>query len=169
MIKISLKSKNKGFSLIEVLITFSVIALVFSMLLSGLVFTNTVNKKVQGDQKIFRDERYINLYIQKQILESEQIIFKKETGTVYLQDLETPELYNYYRSSHGIVYRIKVRKDTLKDIGMGGTSQFADSIPNFSLLLEPDDAIHLDYTLSYAGKTIRRETIIQPGKTVKEP
>lgn len=167
MIKILVKSKNSGFSLIEVLITLSVTTLVFSMLLSGLIFTNTANKKAQGDQKKFCEERYINLYIQKQVLESQEIYLNEETKTVYLQDLETPELYNYYKNSNGIVYRIKVRKDTLKDIGMGGTSQFAESIQDFSLTLEPDKTIHLVYTLSYAGETIQRETIIQYGRLVE--
>ncbi|MGV8907170.1 MAG: type II secretion system protein [Acetobacterium sp.] len=167
MRKISVKSKNNGFSLIEVLMTLSVMALVFSMLLSGLVFTNTANKKARGDQKIFNDERYINLYIQKQVLESQEIYLNEQTGTVYLQDLETPDLYNYYKNSNGIVYRVKVKKSTLKDIGMGGTSQFADNIQDFSLTLEPDNVIHLGYTLSYAGETIQRETIIQYGKLVE--
>lgn len=173
MIKTSLKSKNRGFSLIEVLMTLGMMAMVFSMLLSGIVFTNTANKKAQGDQKIFRDERYINLYIQKQILESEKIFFQKETGIIYLRDPERSEdtppkwYYNYYKNKNQLVYRIKVKEDTLRDIGMGGTSQFADSIQDFSLSLGPDNAILLSYTLSYDGKTIHKETIIQHGKTVE--
>lgn len=169
MIKRALKNKSMGFSLIEVITSLAVISLVFIMLLSGLFFANTANKKAHSNQKIYRDERYLNLYIQKQVLESEKIIFYEETGTVYLRDLETPDLYyNYYTNSNGLVYRIKVNKATLMDIGSGGKSQFADSIQDFSLSLTPDNAIVLRYTLSYAGETIQRETTIQHGKTVEE-
>jgi len=162
-----LKNKNMGFSLFEVITSLAVISLVFMMLLSGLFFSNAANKKAHINQKIYRDERYINLYIQKQVLESEKIFFKN--GTVYLRDLETPDLYyNYYTNSYGLVYRKKVKKDTLMDIGSGETSQFADSIQNFSLSLAPDNAIVLRYTLSYAGETIQREITIQHGKTVEE-
>ncbi|MBK5243507.1 MAG: type II secretion system protein [Eubacteriaceae bacterium] len=168
MIKYALKNKSMGFSLIEVITSLAVISLVFIMLLSGLFFANTANKKAHSNQKIYRDERYLNLYIQKQVLESEKIIFNAETGIVYLRDLETPDLYyNYYTNSNGLVYRIKVKKATLMDIG-GGKSQFADSIQDFSLSLTPDNAVVLRYTLSYAGETIQRETIIQQGKTVEE-
>ena len=168
MIKRGLKNKSMGFSLMEVITSLAVISLVFMMLLSGLFFANTANKKAHINQKIYHDERYLNLYIQKQVLESEKIILNAETGIVYLRDLETPDLYyNYYTNSNGLVYRMKVKKATLMDIG-GGKSQFADSIQDFSLSLTPDNDIVLRYTLSYAGETIQRETIIQHGKTVEE-
>jgi len=163
--------KNKGFSLIELLMTLGVISLVFIMLLTGLFFTATANKKAQINQKMFRDERYLNLYIQKQILESDKIIYKG--GIVYLRDPEKSEdvppkwYYNYYTNSNGLVNRKKVKGDTLKDIGAGGSSQFAEGIQDFSLSLAPNNAIVLRYTLSFSGETIQRETIIQHGKTVE--
>jgi len=162
--------KNKGFSLIELLMTLGVISLVFIMLLTGLFFTATANKKAQINQKIFRDERYLNLYIQKQVLESDEIFVKN--GTVYLRDPEKSEdippkwYYNYYTNSNGLVNRKKVKGDTLKDIGAGGSSQFAEGIQDFSLSLDGNSAIVLSYTLTYAGKEIQRETTIQYGKTV---
>lgn len=168
---IKIPRKNKGFTLIEVMMTLGVISLVFIMLLTGLFFTNTANKKARMNQKIFRDERYINLYIQKQVLESEKIIFKD--GTVYLRDPEKSEdtppkwYYNYYTNNNELVYRKKVKEETLRDIGSGGTSQFAEGIHDFSLTLGPNNTILLSYSLSIEGEMIRKGTTIQYGKTVE--
>lgn len=158
--------KDKGFSLVEMIIALAVISLVFGLLLSGLFFGNLVNHKAKISTKLFHDQRYLNLYFQKQILESEKIYFKE--GRVYLQDLESPDqYYNYYRNVNGLLRRYKVYKGTLTTIGSGGNSQFADSITNFSLSLAPDDAIILRYTLTYEGESVERETIIEHGKTVE--
>lgn len=69
MIKSQFK-KNEGFSLIEVLTALVVISMVLSLLLSGLIYVNTIDKKMAIDQKLFTyNERYLNLYFQKQILQ----------------------------------------------------------------------------------------------------
>lgn len=80
--------------MIEVLTALVVISMVLSLLLSGLIYVNTIDKKMAIDQKLFYNERYLNLYFQKQILRSEKIYVKN--NRVYLQDLESPEHYNYY-------------------------------------------------------------------------
>jgi len=161
------KIKDRGFSLIEVITALAVIALVFMMLLSGLFFANAINKKDRIKQEIFYEERFLNLYFQKQILESERIILK--SGRLYLQDLETHSYYNYYGMTNGIIKRHKVYAANLTTIGSGESSQLADNIMNFSIALDPatDNAIIIKYTLAYEGGTYERETTIQHGKVVE--
>lgn len=157
---------NKGFSLIELMTALMVISLVLVILLSGLSFVNVVKQKAEINQKYFYNERYLNLYFQKQILESERIILK--SNRVYLQDLESPDkYYNYYQYSNGLLKRYKVYEKSFNSIGSGGTSQFADNIEFFSLSLGGNDAVVLEYILSIDGKTFQRETTIQHGKTVE--
>lgn len=156
---------NWGFSLIEVLTSLMVISLVLTMLLSGLIFVNTVNAKAKVNQKLFYSERYINLYFQKQVLKSE-VIYSK-LNRIYLQDLENPDsYYNYYQVNNGFLKRYKVYKNGLTSIGLGGTSQFADNIQCFSLTLGPHNEILLKYTLSIDGESYQRETTIQHGRVV---
>ncbi|KNZ41430.1 prepilin-type N-terminal cleavage/methylation domain-containing protein [Acetobacterium bakii] len=163
------KIKNGGFSLIEMITVLTVIALVFMMLLFGLFFSNTINTKARINQEIFNEERFLNLYFQKQILESRRIIVKSDR--LYLQDLETPNYYNYYIMSNGMIKRYKVYETNLSTIGTGASSQLADNIKNFSISLDPAAAavIILKYTLSYEGETYEREITIEHGKIVEYP
>lgn len=157
--------KNDGFSLIEVLTSLLVISLVLGLLLSGLIFVNTIKEKTRINQKLFYNERYINLYFQKQVLKSEKIYF--QNNRVYLQDLENPDLYyNYYQYSNGFLRRYKVYKDGLNPIGKGGNSQFADNIQSFSLTLGSNQEILLKYTFAIDGEIYHRETTILHGRTV---
>lgn len=157
--------KNEGFSLIEVLTSLVVISLVLGLLLSGLIFVNTIKEKTQINQKLFYSERYLNLYFQKQILKSETIYYK--SNRVYLQDLENPDLYyNYYQYSNGFLRRYKVYKNGLNSIGAGGNSQFTDNIQSFSMTLGPNKEIILKYKLAIDGKVYQRETTIKHGRTV---
>ncbi|MBC3797840.1 prepilin-type N-terminal cleavage/methylation domain-containing protein [Acetobacterium tundrae] len=157
---------NKGFSLIEVITALMVISLVLVMLLSGLIFVNSIDQKAETNQKVSYNERYLNLYFQKQVLESERIIVK--SGRVYLQDLESPDLYyNYYQFRNGFLRRYKVYKGSLNSIGSGGNSQFTDNIQEFSLSLGPNNEIVLEYTLSVDGESFYRKTTIRHGKTVE--
>lgn len=157
---------TRGFSLIELITALMVISLVMLMLLSGLVFVNAVNQKAEIDQKVYYNERYLNLYFQKQVLESERIISK--SNRIYLQDLENPDkYYNYYQYNNGFLRRYKVYKEGLNSIGSGGNSQFSENIQEFSLSLGSNNEIVLEYTLSIEGKTFHRRTIIQHGKMVE--
>lgn len=158
--------KNDGFSLIEILTSLMIVSLVLGLLLSGLIFVNTVDKKAQINQKLFYSERYLNLYFQKQILKSEKIYFKN--NRIYLQDLESPDrYYNYYRYSNGFLRRYKVYKNGLNPIGTGGNSQFADNIRSFSLTLGPNNEIILKYSLIIEGEIYQRETTIMHGSVVE--
>ncbi|HAZ06861.1 MAG TPA: hypothetical protein DCY58_12790, partial [Acetobacterium sp.] len=83
------KSENdRGFSLIEVLTALMVISLVLGMLLSGLIYINTISNQAKINQELYYNERYIALYFQKQVLKSEKIYYKN--NRIYLQDLESP-------------------------------------------------------------------------------
>lgn len=158
-------SDASGFSLIEVLTSLMVISLVLAMLLSGLIFVNTVKEKAEINQKFYYNERYINLYFQKQVLNSEVIYCKQ--GRIFLQDLENQaEFYNFYRYSGGFLRRYKVYKNNLSLIGSGETSYFTDNIHAFSLTLGPNKEILLKYTLVIDGKLFQRETTIRHGREV---
>ncbi|MEO1814872.1 MAG: type II secretion system protein [Acetobacterium sp.] len=159
-------SKKDGFSLIEILTSLLVISLVLVMLLSGLVYVNTISKKVETNQKLFYSERYIELFFQKQILESEKIYFKN--NRVYLQDLENPDLYyNFYQYSSGYLRRYKVSKNGLTLIGSGANSQFANDIQSFSMTLGTNQEILLKYSLVVEGTVYYREITISHGRVVE--
>lgn len=159
-------SKKGGFSLIEVLTSLMVISLVLAMLLSGLIYVNTISKKVATNQKLFYSERYIELYFQKQVLGSEKIYFKN--NRVYLQDLENPDqYYNYYQFFDGYLKRYKVYIIGLNPIGKGRTSQFADGMQSFSMTLGANQEIILKYSLIVEGTVYYRETTISHGRVVE--
>jgi len=158
--------KNEGFSLIEVLTSLMVISLVLGLLLSGLIFVNTINKKAEVNQKLFYTERYLNLYFQKQILRSEKIYFKN--NRIYLQDMESPDLYyNYYQYSNGFLRRYKVYKNGLTSIGSGGNSQFTNGVQSFSMTLGSNHEILMKYSLVVDGTIYNRETTISHGREVE--
>ncbi|WP_414733508.1 prepilin-type N-terminal cleavage/methylation domain-containing protein [Acetobacterium carbinolicum] len=155
-----------GFSLIELLTSLMVMSLLLGLLLSGLIYANTINKKAETNQKLFYTQRYIELYFQKQILRSEKIVFKN--NRVYLQDLESPEsYYNYYRYSSGFLRRYKVYKNGLTSIGSGGNSQFIDGISSFSMTLGANQEIVIKYSLVVDGSIYDRETTISHGRMVE--
>lgn len=159
-------SKKDGFSLIEVLTSLMVMSLLLGLLLSGLIYMNIINEKTATNQKLFYSERYIGLYFQKQILKSEKIYLKN--GRVYLQDLESPDLYyNYYRYNNGYLRRYKVYKDGLSLIGEGQSSQFIDNIQYFAMTLGTNNEIHLKYSLVIEGTIYYRETTISHGRLVE--
>ena len=155
-----------GYSLIEAIMALMVIALVLVMLLSGLVFVNSIHDKAQINQKVAYNERYLNLFFQKQILNSERIIVKH--NRVYLQDLESPDsYYNFYQYSNGFLRRFKVDNTKFNLIGGGENSQFSDNIRSFALTVGPHNEIVLEYTLAVDGQSYQRKTTIQHGKTVE--
>lgn len=158
-------SNNYGFSLIELLTALMVTSLLLGLLLSGLIYVKTIDEKAAVNQKLYYNQRYIELFFQKQVLESETIYYKG--GRVYLQDLERPELYNYYHYSSGYLRRYKVWKDGLRPIGMGQNSQFTDGIEDFSLSLGPHQEIILKYSLAIEGTIYYRETTISHGRVVE--
>lgn len=158
--------KNEGFSLIEVLTSLMVISLVLGLLLSGLIFVNTISKKAEVNQKLFYTERYLNLYFQKQILRSEKIYYKN--NRIYLQDMESPDLYyNYYQYSNGFLRRYKVYKNGLTSIGSGGNSQFTNGVQSFSMTLGSNHEILMKYSLVVDGTIYNRETTISHGREVE--
>lgn len=158
-------SGTAGFSLIELLTSLAVVLLVLSMLLSGIIFMNTVKDNAEINQALGYNERYLNLYFQKQILQSEVIYIKN--NRVYLQDLESPnDYYNYYLYSNGLLRRYKVDKNNLSPI-LGGSSQFADNFRSFSLTAGSNHDMVLKYSLEYQGKVYFREVTIIHGRNVE--
>ncbi|MBC3803850.1 hypothetical protein GH808_05295 [Acetobacterium fimetarium] len=155
-----------GYSLIEAIMALMVIALVLVMLLTGLVFVNSIHDKAQINQKVAYNERYLNLFFQKQVLKSERIIVKH--NRVYLQDLDSPDsFYNFYQYQYGLLRRFKVDNIKFNLIGGGENSQFSDNIRSFALTLGPHNEIVLEYTLAVDGQSYQRKTTIQHGKTVE--
>ncbi|MBU4539783.1 MAG: prepilin-type N-terminal cleavage/methylation domain-containing protein [Firmicutes bacterium] len=157
---------EKGFSLIELLTSLMVVTLLLGLLLSSMIYLNTINKKAETNQKLCYNQRYIELYFQKQILRSEKIVLKN--NRVYLQDIESPDsYYNYYQYSNGFLRRYKVYKNSLTSIGSGGNSQFLDGISSFSMTLGANQEILLKYSLVIDGVSYYRETTILHGRMVE--
>lgn len=164
-----MRRKNiRGFTLIELIVTMNFIGIIFLLLISGLFYGNLMNEREKVNQKNTHNERYLNLYFQKQILESDKIILFG--NRVYLQDLETPTLYNYYAgSSNGILRRYKANNNSnMTPIGSGGNSQFADTIEKFSMVAENEKFILLTYTIASQKNPFQREIRIYHGRPIEK-
>lgn len=126
-----------GYTLVELIVALSVIAMVLTLSLSTLAFFNRVSLTFHGGEEGEESFRAMHLYFQKQIERSEKIYLKN--GQVYLQDMESPKTYyNYYTLKSQMIYRNKARTSDLMTIGSGSTSQFSSGIESFSLRADVD-------------------------------
>ncbi|MGL4607849.1 MAG: prepilin-type N-terminal cleavage/methylation domain-containing protein [Eubacteriaceae bacterium] len=159
---------KRGFTLLEVMISLSIVSLIFLVLLSGLFFVNKTEEKMRKNQMNVYDERYLVTFFQKQILNSEQIIIYNQR--VYLQDLESPEAYyNYYESTSQMLRRYKVlNNEKMTSIGPGGNSQFSEKIKGFSMTKGSETSLVIRYQVERNQEMITREVKIQHGRPIIE-
>lgn len=154
-----LRKAEKGFTLVEMLIVIALIGIIASIIAS-MFFTGIRSYQSSEDQlESYYSARWVFMYIERQIKSSEKVYTKGDT--IYLQDMETPEYYNYYYlRGTGIMERHKVSSDTLNGIGRGETSQFAGNIRNFELTKRSDRLLHLYITSEVNSKELNLESNI---------
>ena len=174
-ITVAIMSKNNGYTIIEVIVSVMVMALVFSIILPGFYMTHLIAEKGLIDRHQTSIQRHLNLFFRKQIYESDCIYI--QDGNVYLKDLEPPsnplieKYYNVYSVKNDLLMRHKY-KEFFNDgkivkldlIPSGGTSQFEKGIQTFSIELMDENHLLVSYQL--AGDENRHEMLIEHGKKV---
>ncbi|MEG2418679.1 MAG: prepilin-type N-terminal cleavage/methylation domain-containing protein, partial [Eubacterium sp.] len=118
--RIRQRKASSGFTLVELMVSLALIAMVMLLSLSTLAFFNQIASGLRYDAETDVTFRRIHLVVQKQIERSDVLYIKGER--VYLMDLENPTLYmDYYRHdpTSGTLYRCKVHRSNLVDIGPG--------------------------------------------------
>lgn len=169
-IKNNQRSKDeKGFTLIELIIGIALMGIIFPVV-GSMFFTGIRSYRTSEDQlESYYNARWAFMYIERQIKGSQQIYIKNDTKNnftiVYLQDMETPQYYNYYflNKNTRILMRHKVNQE-LKSIGLGSTSQLAVNIENFELALNNDHSLLRLHIISEVnGKELDLESNIRVG------
>ncbi|WKY47114.1 prepilin-type N-terminal cleavage/methylation domain-containing protein [Eubacteriaceae bacterium ES3] len=165
---VSVKSNQKGMTLIEVITALMVLGLVFSAILPGLYLVNRLEDADSSERQDSYIERMMSVYFKKQVYQSE-VIYDKG-GILYLQDLETPDYYNRYSLSGSTIMRYKYRKTTdnnLVSIGLGGTSQFERGFQSFSIKFSPENEEFIEITYRLTDKMETEEILIEHGKKIE--
>lgn len=159
--------EEKGVTLPELIIVIAlmgiIVSVVFSMFFTGIRSYETIDAQVES----YYDGRWTFMYIERQIKSSEEVYIKD--NIVYLQDMDTPEYYNYYYLREtGILERHKVHVDTLDGIGRGETSQLANNIKSFELKKTGDTLLQLRIVSEVKGKNIQLESYVGRGIPIKD-
>lgn len=174
-IVLAIMNRNDGYTIIEVIVSLMVMALVFSIILPGFYMTHLISEKGLIDCQQAFIQRHLNLFFRKQIYESDCIYV--QDNNILLRDLDRqsdPEkkYYNGYAIKNDLLMRYKYKKicdenDEPKrfvSIGLGSTSQFEKGIQNFSI--ELIDENHLLVSHQLAGDESKYELFIEHGKKV---
>ncbi|RBP46675.1 PilW family protein [Garciella nitratireducens] len=167
-----LKKGEKGFTFIELIVVMALIGIIFPVVVS-MFFIGIRSYKTSEDQlESHHNARWTFMYIERQIKSSEKIYIKndiKNNWTIlYLQDMETPQYYNYYflNKETGILMKYKVDQN-LKSIGLGSTSQLASNIKNFEFIADVDSYLfYLHITSEVNGKEFDLKSNIRAGGEV---
>lgn len=152
-----------------------VISLVFSIILPGFYTVNLMSEKALIDRSEASIERRLNLFLRKQIYQSDCIYL--QDGQVYLRDLEPrsnpgkERCYNRYAMKNDTLMRYKYEKTyeggkvkRLVSIGLGSTSQLEKGLNAFSIRLVDETHLLVSYQL---GGT-EYELFIEHGKEVSQ-
>ena len=165
LFKHCLSVKNDGYTLIELIISLAMIALIAVLCLNTAAFSALIAKNTQRDINQDLTQRRIVTHLQKQIEMSDTI--RIHGTTVYLQDMESKGYYNYYTLKNGMLMRHKTNPD-LSSIGFGNSSQLADGLTMFQLRAEivnnqPTGKITLNMQLK-DKKNDESHSFLYPGK-----
>ncbi len=142
---------NQGHTLIELIVTLGIMAMVLTLCFGTIGFFNTMISKIDTTHPSESDLRFLHVFLQKQIESSDTLYLSG--GELYVRDMETPTYFNHYKinSTSGLLYRYKSKEinGVLKDIGAGEKSQLTSSLSAFSLQPsltngQPDGNILLD-------------------------
>lgn len=133
----SMNQNNKGYAMIEVILTLAITAVIAVILMLMLKTGTMIAVRYKKDNQFNQDFTYMHLYFQKQILKSDTLYIQDDV--VYLKDMESSQkgYYNAYRYDkiNQRIYRDKavLQNGKMKGIGLGETSQFASQIQAFEM------------------------------------
>ena len=145
---------NKGFTLIELIISFSLILIIISGLFSYFFFQYGTYERLYRELSSLEKLRFFTTHLEKQIGETSMIYMVNDR--IYLKDLESPEYYNYYNLTGNMLYKIKTDCH-LKDIGQGGKSQMVNQVDTFSLSYTENKTIRVIMVILIEGKMVRSQ------------
>ncbi|WP_303861089.1 PilW family protein [Alkalibaculum bacchi] len=148
----NIRTLNKGFTLIELIISLFLMTLILGAVFHHFYFQYSSYENLYGDITSMEKLRFLSIQLEKQICNTPRIYVVE--GTVYLRDIETPEYYNYYTLTNKILYKTKTHSD-LKDIGLGSKSQIANKIENFFITYIDSKTIQLTIEVSEGKKKAR--------------
>ncbi len=160
------RNNEKGVTLIELIIVIALIGLigivVGSMFFTGIRSFNTADEQVAS----YSSGRLAYLNLERQMKRSEEIFIKDDK--VYIQDLETPQYYNYYILVGSQIKKYKVNKGDLEHIESGYASQFAENIKEFELVKAEDseNIFKLRIIAEKEGKKLELNSHIRVGVEV---
>ena len=166
LFKHRLSIKEDGYTLVELIISLAMIALIVVLCLNVAAFSALASKNMKTEINQDLTRRRIVTHFQKQIEMSDTI--RIHNGIIYLQDMESNGYYNYYTLNNGTLMRHKTNPD-LTSIGLGSTSQFAIDLTRFDFNAEvvnhqPTGKITL--TLQFKGEDNDENFSFKyPGKT----
>lgn len=148
----NIRALNKGFTLVELMISLFLMTLVIGTLFQHFYFQYNSYENLYKDIATMEKLRFLSIQLEKQISNTPRIYVVN--GTVYLRDVETPEYYNYYTLTNKILYKTKTYSN-LKDIGLGSKSQMANKVDSFFMTYMGSNIIELTIEVSEDKKKTR--------------
>lgn len=161
------RDSNKGVTLIELLITMAIIAMVTMITISIFLIASKSYHIAEQQVESYSSGRMAYLNLERQMKKSEKIFIKD--NIIYIEDLENPhKYYNYYTLVGTQIKRHKVKKESLVRIPNGCTSQFAENIAAFELTKtqENKNTFRLKISSDKDGNKLELDSLIRVGVDV---
>lgn len=146
-----LYTMNKGFTLIELIISIALTTIILSMLVSFFKFQYDAYYNFYDSTSNSDNLRFLSTVLETQI-RATPIIYNVN-DCIYLKDIESPEYFNTYSLSNQIVYKTKTDSN-LDSIGLGSNSQMAWNIDSFTITLTDQGNINMKISSKYKGKIV---------------
>lgn len=140
---------KKGFTLIELIISMSLILMILTMVLFTFKFQNDTYNKLYESTYNRENLRFLSIILETQVRATPKMYILNDQ--IYLKDLESPQYYNYYTLNNRMVMKTKTDK-YLDSIGLGSTSQIAGDIDEFSLNYTDQGNLRLYLSTTYQDK-----------------
>ncbi|MBF7095755.1 hypothetical protein [Alkalibacter mobilis] len=152
-----MNNSKAGYTLIELVISLGLVVMAIgvggSMIKTQFFSLETITSKIEAENLV----RYPMTVLEKQIKDTDLVYVYNDI--VYFRDMESNAYFNNYALSGDMVYKYKT-SETLGSIGIGGTSQFADSLSNFEITSLPDGRIRVFLESTFNGRTFSQEKFL---------
>lgn len=155
--------KNKGFSLIELLVGMLLLSLAWSMAIGILGNQFKMVHGLTNQMDVETTVRHTMILLERQLEQSDRIIV--ENGTLYLRDLENPAYLNYY-SLEGIYLHKNKVYENLRSIGLGSKSQMAYPITTFQMEPQKNGTVLITVESSFEEQVYRLSKVVTPAAPV---
>jgi len=160
---------ESGFTLVELLVSLTILSVLMTMLFSGFRFTNSVEKRVDNSLYKTSDIMMAQMFIRRQIAQSENIAFRDDTGkivhTFYGDEKEVRFIAPLTQNKD----KAGLQRLTLRFVNEGGVNKLVANVrryqlPNDWLSSDDQDSVVLYEGFStpsfeyYGGDSMGRDT-----------